>query len=122
VHRFQNGPVERNGHLYWPLDRLCLGAEEGLRFAAKLLLNGDRSIDSIGVDGWAVHYVRLDATAGRWMTLSVIATRAPKLPCPKSGRALRQTGSTSLRAYSSSASTACTNCTLTGAGWLNLPE
>jgi rhamnulokinase len=62
VHRFQNGSVERNGHLYWPLDRLCDGAEEGLRLAAKLLLNGDRSIDSIGVDGWAVDYVRLDAT------------------------------------------------------------
>ena len=62
VHRFQNGPVERNGHLYWQLDRLCQGAEEGLHLSAKLLLNGDRSIHSIGVDGWAVDYVRLDAT------------------------------------------------------------
>src|SRR5215831_10647405 len=62
VHRFQNGPVERNGHLYWQLDRLCDGAEEGLRLAAQLVPHGNGSIHSVGVDGWAVDYVRLDAT------------------------------------------------------------
>ena len=61
VHRFQNGPVERNGHLYWQLDRLCQGAEEGLRLSAKLLPDGSSAINSVGVDGWAVDYVRLDA-------------------------------------------------------------
>jgi rhamnulokinase len=64
AHRYPNGPVERNGHLYWQLDRLCHGAEEGLRLCARLLPDGNDAIDSVGVDGWAVDYVRLDA-AGR---------------------------------------------------------
>jgi len=58
VHRFANGAVERGGHLYWDLDRLWQGAEQGLRLSAELATSG---IDSIGVDGWAVDYVRLDA-------------------------------------------------------------
>ncbi len=64
VHRFQNAPVERDGHLYWPLDRLCQGAEQGLRLCAELLSESSGAIHSVGVDGWAVDYVRLDA-AGR---------------------------------------------------------
>jgi rhamnulokinase len=62
VHRYPNGPVERDGHLYWQLDRLCQGAEEGLRLSAELLPKGDDAIHSVGVDGWAVDYVRLDAS------------------------------------------------------------
>jgi len=61
VHRYVNGPVERNGHLYWQLDRLGQGAEEGLGLCAKLLPDGNEAIHSVGVDGWAVDYVRLDA-------------------------------------------------------------
>jgi rhamnulokinase len=64
VHRYPNAPVERNGHLYWELDRLWNGAEEGLRLCPKVLPDGNNAIDSVGVDGWAVDYVRLDA-AGR---------------------------------------------------------
>jgi len=63
VHRFQNGPTERDGHLHWQLDRLCGGADEGLRLAAEHLAHHDHAIDSIGVDGWAVDYVRLDASS-----------------------------------------------------------
>jgi rhamnulokinase len=62
VHRYANGPLEHNGHLYWPLDRLSNGAEEGLRLCAELLPERGGAINSIGVDGWAVDYVRLDAT------------------------------------------------------------
>ena len=54
VHRFANGPVERDGHLWWELDRLCQGADEGLRLAAKLAPDGKAGIDSLGVDGWGV--------------------------------------------------------------------
>jgi rhamnulokinase len=61
VHRYPNGPVERDGHLYWELERLCQGAEEGLRLAAERLTGKDTAIHSVGVDGWAVDYVRLDA-------------------------------------------------------------
>jgi rhamnulokinase len=62
VHRYPNAPIERDGHLWWPLERLCQEADEGLRRAAELLPEGKRAIDSIGVDGWAVDYVRLDST------------------------------------------------------------
>jgi len=58
AHRFANGPVERDGHLTWDLDRLASGVEEGLKCAAA---SASQGIDSIGIDGWAVDYVRLGA-------------------------------------------------------------
>ncbi len=58
VHRIRNGPRERDGHLYWDLSRLREGIVEGLRLAAH---EASGPIDSIGVDGWGVDYVRLDA-------------------------------------------------------------
>jgi rhamnulokinase len=58
VHRFGNAPVERTGGLYWNLDRVCEGLDDGLAQCAKLV---DGQIASIGVDGWAVDYVRLNA-------------------------------------------------------------
>lgn len=63
VHRYPNGPVERDGHLHWQLERLWQGAEEGLRLCAGLLPHGNDAIDAVGVDGWAVDYVRLDAAS-----------------------------------------------------------
>jgi rhamnulokinase len=57
VHRFHNGPSERDGHLYWDISRLREGLLEGLRLAAR---EASGPIDSIGVDGWAVDYVRVD--------------------------------------------------------------
>ncbi len=60
VHRLANGPVsiktDQGENLYWPLDRILDGVEEGLRKAATLAPEG---IQSIAVDGWAVDYVRL---------------------------------------------------------------
>ena len=58
VYRFRNAPVERDGGLYWNLDRICEGLDDGLGRCAEL---ADGQIASIGVDGWAVDYVRLDA-------------------------------------------------------------
>lgn len=57
VHRFGNSPVERDGGLYWNLDRICAGLDHGLGRCAELV---DGQIASIGVDGWAVDYVRLN--------------------------------------------------------------
>jgi rhamnulokinase len=51
--------VEREGRLRWQLEELCRGAQTGLRKAAELV-SGDGAIHSIGVDGWAVDYVRLE--------------------------------------------------------------
>ncbi len=56
VHRIANGPVHQGKTLRWPLPSILSGIEEGLRKAAHL---ADEGIASIGVDGWAVDYVRL---------------------------------------------------------------
>jgi rhamnulokinase len=58
VHRFPNGPIERNGSMFWDLQAICNGVEQGLRQCAAIATEG---ICSIGVDGWAVDYVRLDS-------------------------------------------------------------
>ncbi len=58
IHRIPNGPVHRGASLRWPLDTILAGLEEGLRKAADAAPEG---IASIGVDGWAVDYVRLGA-------------------------------------------------------------
>lgn len=58
VHRFANAPVAIGSGLRWDLDRICLEVEQGLRQCAELAPEG---ISSIGVTGWAVDYVRLDA-------------------------------------------------------------
>jgi rhamnulokinase len=57
VHRFGNGPVQREDGLHWPLDKIVEGVEEGLRKCVELAPEGVRSI---AVDGWAVDYVRLN--------------------------------------------------------------
>jgi rhamnulokinase len=57
VHRFANAPVHQGPHLRWDLNLIRRGVEEGLRACAELAPEG---IASIGVDGWAVDYVRLD--------------------------------------------------------------
>jgi rhamnulokinase len=57
VHRFANGPVQRETGLHWPLANIIDGVEAGLRICATLAPEGVRSI---AVDGWAVDYVRLD--------------------------------------------------------------
>ncbi|HKF50527.1 MAG TPA: FGGY-family carbohydrate kinase [Terracidiphilus sp.] len=58
IHRIPNGPVESGGALTWPLDAILAGLDEGLRRAAESAPEG---VASIGVDGWAVDYVRLAA-------------------------------------------------------------
>ena len=58
LHRIPNGPEDRHGHLHWPLDRILVGVEDGLRKAAAAAPEGIRSV---AVDGWAVDYVRLNA-------------------------------------------------------------
>jgi rhamnulokinase len=58
VHRFANGPVERDGGLFWNLAKILAGVNEGLRQCAMTATEGIRSV---GVDGWAVDYVRIDA-------------------------------------------------------------
>src|SRR5437868_4011173 len=56
VHRFANAPAREGKHLCWNIDRIYEGVIEGLRTCAQLAPEG---IAAIGVDGWAVDYVRL---------------------------------------------------------------
>lgn len=57
--RFENGPQDHGAAgWHWNLDRICGELEAGLRTCAELSPEG---IGGIGVTGWAVDYVRLDA-------------------------------------------------------------
>lgn len=56
VHRFPNGPVPDGESIRWPLDAILQGVEHGLRLCAEI---ASEPVASIGVDGWAVDYVRL---------------------------------------------------------------
>lgn len=56
IHRIPNGPARRGESLFWSLETILAGLEEGLRKAAAAAPEG---IASIGVDSWSVDYVRL---------------------------------------------------------------
>jgi rhamnulokinase len=58
VHRFPNEATDEGDGLRWDIHRIFAGVEEGLRGCAELAPEGIRAI---GVDGWAVDYVRLDS-------------------------------------------------------------
>jgi rhamnulokinase len=56
VHRFANSARSEGNALHWDIDAIFKGVEDGLRGSAQLAPEG---IAGIGVDGWAVDYVRL---------------------------------------------------------------
>ncbi|GAB3881610.1 rhamnulokinase [Terrabacter terrigena] len=56
LHRFPNGPVQRDGHLRWDLTRLWAEVLTGLRLLARQF----PETESVGVDTWAVDYALLD--------------------------------------------------------------
>lgn len=56
VHRFANGPIQVGNSLRWNIKQICEGVVVGLRECAALAPEG---VSAIGVDGWAVDYVRL---------------------------------------------------------------
>lgn len=53
IHRFANGPIERDGVLYWDFPALCAEIKCGLKKALEI----EPEIDSIGIDTWGVDYV-----------------------------------------------------------------
>src|SRR6202795_4697357 len=57
VHRFPNAPISTNNGLRWDTEAIFDGILTGLRACAAIAPEG---IASVGVDGWAVDYVRLD--------------------------------------------------------------
>ncbi len=62
IHRFPNSPSHAGGHLVWDLERLWQEVLTGLKKASA---KTDGRVDSIGVDGWGVDYVLLDAAGER---------------------------------------------------------
>lgn len=61
VHRFPNAPIREQSGLRWDMEKIWQGVEEGLRLCAGIAHEG---IAAVGVDGWAVDYVRLRADGG----------------------------------------------------------
>jgi rhamnulokinase len=57
IHRFPNAPISTNNGLRWDAEAIFDGIMTGLRACAAVAPEG---IASVGVDGWAVDYVRLD--------------------------------------------------------------
>src|SRR5256885_290716 len=57
IHRFPNAPIARQEGLRWDIGRIFDGVKDGVRLCAEAAPEG---IASVGVDGWAVDYVRLD--------------------------------------------------------------
>jgi rhamnulokinase len=57
IHRCSNGPVARGNSLRWNLEGLLKEVRIGLRLCAE---RTSAAIASVGVDGWAVDYVRLN--------------------------------------------------------------
>src|SRR5438034_1159511 len=57
IHRFPNAPIATQEGLRWDIRRIFDGVKDGLRSCAEAAPEG---IASVGVDGWAVDYVRLD--------------------------------------------------------------
>jgi rhamnulokinase len=57
IHRCSNGPVARGNSLRWDLQTLLKDLRMGLQLCAE---STQAPIASIGVDGWAVDYVRLN--------------------------------------------------------------
>ena len=58
AHRFPNAPTFISNSLRWDIRKIYAGVEKGLRECARIATEG---IATIGIDGWAVDYVRLDS-------------------------------------------------------------
>ncbi|MBQ8884838.1 MAG: rhamnulokinase [Clostridia bacterium] len=56
IYRFQNGPKQQNGHLYWDTGRLFQEIVNGLKRAREL----GKIPATVAVDTWGVDYVLLD--------------------------------------------------------------
>jgi rhamnulokinase len=58
VHRFNNGPVEENGSLYWNFSKLLSEIKTGISEAVKKTAG---QVAGIGVDSWGVDFGLLDS-------------------------------------------------------------
>ncbi len=63
VHRFANGPTEKDGALYWDFPQLCRELKTGLKKALAM----EPALDGIGIDTWGVDYVFYDKESGKML-------------------------------------------------------
>ena len=56
VHRFPNGPVQKDGHFFWDYPRLAAELKTGLKKALEIAPD----LDGIAIDTWGVDYVFFD--------------------------------------------------------------
>jgi rhamnulokinase len=59
IHRFSNGPVRVDDHIYWDALKLWAEIQKGLRIAAEAAKD---SLGGIGLDTWGVDFGLLDAS------------------------------------------------------------
>lgn len=71
VHRFANGPTEKDGAIYWDYPQLCLELKNGLRKALAV----EPELDGIGIDTWGVDYVFFDKGDRKDAALAVSLSR-----------------------------------------------
>ncbi len=61
VHRFVNGPIDKDGALFWDFTAICAEIKEGLKKALAV----EPNISGIAVDTWGVDYVLYDRATGQ---------------------------------------------------------
>ncbi|MFA7184058.1 MAG: rhamnulokinase family protein [Victivallales bacterium] len=61
VHRFNNGPIEENGSLFWDFEAQCAEIRKGLKKALAIAPD----ISSIAIDTWGVDYVLFNRKSGK---------------------------------------------------------
>lgn len=59
IHRFVNGPIEKNGHYYWDFEFFMKEIVKGIQRAQKEV---EGSIDGIGIDTWGVDFGLVNAS------------------------------------------------------------
>lgn len=65
VHRFVNGPADKDGSLFWDFPALCGEIKEGLKKALAL----EPAISGIAIDTWGVDYVLYRRATGQAVRL-----------------------------------------------------
>ena len=65
VHRFINGPIEKNGSLFWDFELQCAEIRTGLKKALAI----EPNISSIAIDTWGVDYVLFNRSSGKIVRL-----------------------------------------------------
>ena len=68
VHRFSNGPIEKDGSLFWDFNLQCAEIRAGLKKALAI----EPNISSIAIDTWGVDYVLFNRTSGEMIRLPII--------------------------------------------------